>query len=87
MDGNEQEVYADSAYAGGEIAATLGNKAHIMHRPYHNKPLKDKQHRENNIIQKTRYLGLARNHAFALLIAIAYNIKRAAAKTKLASSS
>jgi len=100
MDGNEREVYADSAYAGKKIASLLGNKNRILHRPYRNKPLTERQRQENatrrktrNVVERTfahlklhfgltkaRYLGLARNHAFALLTAIAYNLKRAIPK-------
>jgi len=104
MDGNEQEVYADSAYTGKKIASMLGDKSRILHRPYRNKPLTERQRQENkarqkirNVVKhtfahlklhfgltKARYLGLARNHAFALLTAIAYNLKRAMHKVKLA---
>lgn len=104
MDGDEREVYADSAYAGKKIASLLGNKNRILHRPYRNTPLTEWQRRENatrqqtrNVIERTfahlkihfgltkaRYLRLARNHAFALLTAIAYNLKRTMPKIQCA---
>ena len=93
LSGDEQEVYADSAYASKKTASMLGNKNRIIHRAYHN--LTKKQRHENrrrrkirNVIEhtfahlklhlnltKARYLGKARNYAFALLAAIVYNLR------------
>jgi len=102
MGDNEQEVYADSAYAGKQIASLLGDKGRILHRPCCNKPLTDWQRQENIARQKhamssdtpfahlklhfdlTKAQRQARNHAFALFTAIAYNLKRAMPKIKLA---
>jgi len=104
MDGNKQKVYADSAYASKKIASMLGDKNRILHRPYRNQPLTERQQQENatrrktrNVVKRTfahlklhfgltknRYLSLARNHAFALLTAIAYNLKRAIPKIQFA---
>jgi len=43
MDGNEREVYANSAYASKKIALLLGDKNRILHRPYRNRPLTERQ--------------------------------------------
>ena len=103
LTGDEQEVYADSAYASKKTATMLGNKNRVLHRAYRNRPLTKQQRHENrrrrktrNVVERTfahlklyfnlakaRYLGKARNYAFALLAAIAYNLKRAALKSEL----
>ena len=103
LTGDEQEVYADSAYASKKTAAMLGNKNRVLHRAHRNRPLTKQQRQENrrrrktrNVVERTfahlklhfkltkaRYLGKARNYAFALLTAIAYNLKRAALKSEI----
>jgi IS5 family transposase len=62
------EVYADSAYANKKNDKKLGKQNNkVLHRAYRNKPLTDKQKRENKQISSIRYVvertfGLLKQH-------------------------
>jgi transposase, IS5 family len=59
LSGDEEAVYADSAYASGKIETWLEEKKivnGVMHRAYRNKPLTEKEKQRNKRLSKTRYI-------------------------------
>ena len=68
LSGDEEAVYADSAYASGKTEAWLEQKKienGVMHRAYRNKPLTEKQKQRNKRLSKTRYI--VRRHPNVLI--------------------
>lgn len=70
LSGDEEAVYADSAYASGKTDEWLKeNKIEngVLERAYRNKPLTQKQKQRNRLLSKTRYIverffGIAKLH-------------------------
>jgi IS5 family transposase len=54
LTGDEEQVYADSAYASKKNDELLGDKNQILERAYRNKPLTNKQKRNNQQKSKIR---------------------------------
>lgn len=70
LSGDEDTVYADSAYASGKTDAWLEEKKienGVLNRAYRNKPLTEKQKQRNKMLSRTRYIverffGIAKLH-------------------------
>ena len=70
LSGDEEKVYADSAYASEKTTAWLAERKidnGVLSRAYRNKKLTDEQKHRNNIISRTRYIverffGIAKLH-------------------------
>lgn len=89
LSGDEEAVYADSAYASGKTDEWLKeNKIEngVLERAYRNKPLTDKQKQRNKLLSRTRYIverffGIAKLHygmAKARYLGLARNKMRVA---------
>ena len=89
LSGNEEKVFADSAYASEKTNAWLSEKNidnGVLERAYRNKKLTDEQKRRNKILSRTRYIierffGIAKLHygmAKARYLGLARNKMRVA---------